>query len=104
MDLSQVLRTAILFLICRPIEAEKNKTLFNDLMAVFRFERMISIASEEDKRWIFRKKREYDGINERNAKAGACKGKVFDNAATLQPMGVRQTPTSVMVCGSIHPH
>ena len=81
MDLSQVSRTAILLLICRAIEAEKNKTLFNDPMAVLCLERLMSIASEEDKRWILREKRMYEGIHERDAKAGARKGKVFDNAA-----------------------
>jgi methyltransferase (TIGR00027 family) len=81
MNLSQVSRTAILLLICRAIEAEKNKTLFNDPMAVLCLERLMSIASEEDKRWILREKRMYEGIHERDAKAGARKGKVFDNAA-----------------------
>jgi O-methyltransferase involved in polyketide biosynthesis len=81
MNLSQVSRTAILLLVCRAIEAEKNKTLFNDPMAVLCLERLMSIASEEDKRWILRKKRMYQGIHERDAKAGARKGKVFDNAA-----------------------
>jgi O-methyltransferase involved in polyketide biosynthesis len=81
MDLSQVSRTAILLLICRAIEAEKNKSVFNDPMAVLCLERLISIASEEDKRWIIREKRMYEGILARDAKAGAQRGKAFDNAA-----------------------
>jgi O-methyltransferase involved in polyketide biosynthesis len=81
MDLSQVSRTAILLLICRAIEAEKNKSEFNDPMAVLCLERLISIAPEEDKRWIISKKRMYEGIQARDAKAGARKGKAFDNAA-----------------------
>jgi len=81
MDLSQVSRTAILLLICRAIEAEKNKSVFNDPMAVLCLERLMSIASEEDKRWIIRKKRMYEGMHARDAKAGAQRGKAFDNAA-----------------------
>jgi methyltransferase (TIGR00027 family) len=81
MDLSQVSRTAILLLICRAIEAEKNKSVFNDPMAVLCLERLMPIASEEEKRWIIRKKRMYEGIQARDAKAGAQRGKVFDNAA-----------------------
>jgi O-methyltransferase involved in polyketide biosynthesis len=81
MDLSQVSRTAILLLICRAIEAEKNKSVFDDPMAVLCLERLISITSEEDKRWIIRKKRNYEGIQARDAKAGVRRVKAFDNAA-----------------------
>jgi O-methyltransferase involved in polyketide biosynthesis len=81
MDLSQVSRTAILLLICRAIEAEKNKSEFNDPMAVLCLERLLSIASEEDKRWIIRKKRMYEGFHERDAKAGVRRVKAYDNAA-----------------------
>jgi methyltransferase (TIGR00027 family) len=81
MDLSQVSRTAILLLICRAVEAEKNKPVFNDPMAVLCLERMISKAAEEDRRWITKKKREYEGFRARDAKAGAKRGKFFDNAA-----------------------
>jgi hypothetical protein len=42
----------------------------------------MSIASEEDKRWIIRRKRMYEGIKGRDAKAGAQKVKRFDNAAS----------------------
>jgi O-methyltransferase involved in polyketide biosynthesis len=76
-DLSQVSRTAIPLLICRAIEAEKNKSVFDDPMAVLCLERMISIASEEDKRWIIRKKRNYEGIQARDAKAGVRRVKAF---------------------------
>jgi O-methyltransferase involved in polyketide biosynthesis len=81
MDLSQISRTAILLLICRAVETEKNKALFNDPMAVLCLERLIAIASEEDRCWIFSKKRMYEGIHQRDAKAGVRKGMVFDNAA-----------------------
>ena len=70
MDLSQVSRTAILLVICRAVESEKNKPVFNDPMAVLCLERLMSITSEEDKRWIIRHKRLYEGIQGRDAKAG----------------------------------
>jgi O-methyltransferase involved in polyketide biosynthesis len=81
MDLSQVSRTAILLLICRAVEAEKDKSGFNDPMAVLCLERLISIASEEDKRWILRRKRMYAGIQARDAKAGVRRVMAFDSAA-----------------------
>lgn len=80
MDLSQVSRTAILLLICRAVQAKQNKSEFNDPMAVLCLERLLSIVSEDDKRWIIRKKRMYEGIQAREAKAGAQRGKVFDHA------------------------
>jgi O-methyltransferase involved in polyketide biosynthesis len=80
MDLSQVSRTAILLLICRAVEAEKNKLGFNDPMAGLCLERLMSIASVEEKRWITRRKRMYEGIQARDAKAGVRRMKAFDNA------------------------
>ncbi len=78
MDLSQVSRTAILLLICRAVEAEKHTAEFDDPMAVLCLERLISSASEVDRRWMLSKKRMYRGSHERDAKAGVRKGKVFD--------------------------
>ncbi len=82
MDLSQVSRTAILLLISRAVQSEKDKSVFNDPMAVLCLERLISIASEEDRRWILKHKRMYEGIQAWDAKAGVLRGKVFDNTAT----------------------
>jgi O-methyltransferase involved in polyketide biosynthesis len=81
MDLSQVSRTAILLLICRAVEAEKNPSEFDDPIAVLCLDRLMSMASEDEKRWIIKRKRMYMGIHERDARAGARRGKVFDNAA-----------------------
>jgi methyltransferase (TIGR00027 family) len=81
MNLSQVSRTAILLLICRAVEAEKNRSLFNDPMAVLGLERLLSLASEEDRRWIIRHKRLYEGIQGRDAEAGVKRGKAFDSIA-----------------------
>jgi O-methyltransferase involved in polyketide biosynthesis len=80
MDLSQVSRTAILLLICRAVEAEKNQPGFYDPMAILCLERLMSSASEEDRRWMTRKKRQYEGIRGRDAKAGTKRGKAFDSA------------------------
>jgi O-methyltransferase involved in polyketide biosynthesis len=81
MDLSNISRTAILTLIARAVAAEKENDLYNDPMAVHCLERLISVASEDDRRWIIREKRIFGGFQVRHAKAGAWRGKVFDNAA-----------------------
>ena len=81
MDLSQVSRTAILLLICRAVEAAKDKSVFNDPMAVLCLERLVSIAPEEDRRWITRMKRRYEGIQARDAKAGVRRVMAFDRLA-----------------------
>ncbi len=81
MDLSQVSRTAILTLICRAIETEKNESAFSDPMAVLCLERLMSIASEAEKRWIVREKRIYTGIQARDTKALARRALAFDHAA-----------------------
>jgi O-methyltransferase involved in polyketide biosynthesis len=83
MDLSQVSRTAILLGICRAVEAEKDPAEFDDPMAVLCLERLLSIASEEEKRWMLRHKRTYAGIQERDAKAGVRRNRAFDHAADL---------------------
>jgi methyltransferase (TIGR00027 family) len=99
MDLSQVSRTGILLLICRAVEAEKPRSEFNDPMAVLCLERLMSIASEEDKRWIIRKKRHYEGLQGRDAKAGALRGKVFDNAANRFIADHPQCTVINLACG-----
>lgn len=81
MELSQVSRTAILLLICRAVETEKNRSVFNDPMAVLCLERLISLASEEEKHWILKKRRNYEGIQARDALTGVRRMKTFDNAA-----------------------
>lgn len=81
MDLSQVSRTAILTLICRAVEAGKDGSGFNDPMAILCLERLISTASDEDRRWITSKQRMYSGLHERDAKAGARRAQAFDQIA-----------------------
>ncbi|MGA9397696.1 MAG: class I SAM-dependent methyltransferase [Anaerolineaceae bacterium] len=81
MDLSQVSRTAILLLICRAVETKRDKPIIDDPMAVLCFEKLLSIASDEDRRWIIRHKRSYEGIHTRDSKAGVRRVKVFDTIA-----------------------
>jgi O-methyltransferase involved in polyketide biosynthesis len=99
MDLSQVSRTAILLLICRAVEAEKNKSIFNDPMAVFCLERLLSIASEEDKRWIIGHQRKYKGIGARDAKAGVRRAMAFDNSANRFIADHPQCTVINLACG-----
>jgi O-methyltransferase involved in polyketide biosynthesis len=81
MDLSQVSRTAILLLICRAVESEKNGTEFPDPMAVLCLERLLSFASPEERQWMLRHKRTYAGIQERDARAGVRRSQAFDRIA-----------------------
>jgi O-methyltransferase involved in polyketide biosynthesis len=81
MDLSLVSRTAIYTLVCRAFEAEKNKSEFDDPMAIMCLERLMSMASEEEKRWIIRVKRRFEGLGERDAKPNVRRAKAFDEIA-----------------------
>ena len=79
MDLSQVSRTAILTLIGHAVESERRQSVLQDPMAVLTLERLLSIASEEEKRWIIKHKRSNEGIQARETKALARRVKAFDN-------------------------
>ena len=81
MDLSPVSRTAILLLICRAVETERAKSAFNDPMAVLCLDRLMSTASDEDRRWMIRHKRRYEGLQGRDARAGVRRAQAFDAAA-----------------------
>ncbi len=50
-------------------------------MAVLCFERLLSVASEEEKHWIMREKRIYGGIQTHHSIDGANRAKVFDDTA-----------------------
>jgi O-methyltransferase involved in polyketide biosynthesis len=99
MDLSQVSRTAILTLICRAIEAEKNKSVFNDPMAILCLERLMSVASEGEKHWIIQKKRMYTGIQANHAKAGARRAKAFDDLVNRYIAGNPKCTVINLACG-----
>jgi O-methyltransferase involved in polyketide biosynthesis len=81
MDLSQVSRTAILLLICRAVESEKNNSEFDDPMSVLCLQRLLTMASADEKRWISKHKRLYAGIQGRDSKAGARRGRTIDAIA-----------------------
>jgi methyltransferase (TIGR00027 family) len=81
MDLSQVSRTAILTLIVRAVASDRENAVFNDPMAVFCLERLISIASAEEKNWIISRKKFYSGISAHDAIAGARRARIFDDIA-----------------------
>lgn len=99
MDLSQVSRTAILLLICRAVVAEKHQSGYHDPMAVLCLERLMSIASEKDRRWIARHKRLYAGIQARDARAGAMRGQAFDNVANRFIAGNPGCTVINLACG-----
>jgi O-methyltransferase involved in polyketide biosynthesis len=80
MDLSDVSRTAILTLIAHVVASEKENIVFNDPMAVLCLERLMSIASAKEKKWIIRQKRM---INTHDARAMARRVETFDNIANL---------------------
>lgn len=78
MNLSEVSQTAILVLVCRAVESEMNNPVFNDPMAVFCLERLLSISSKEEKKRILHWKNMYEGIQARDRKARALTAKSFD--------------------------
>lgn len=100
MNISQISQTAILTLIIRVVMSEKDKAIFNDPMAILCLERLMSIVSEEDKRWIIREKRIFSGIQAHHAKAGVQKRvKVFDDAANRFIADNPQCTVINLACG-----
>ena len=81
MNLSNVSRTAILTLIARVVASEKKNGLYNDPMAVLCYEKLLSLASEEEKAWIMREMRIFGGTQTHHSIDGAKRAKVFDGAA-----------------------
>jgi O-methyltransferase involved in polyketide biosynthesis len=83
MDISPVSRTAILTLVCRVVESEKENCIFNDPMAVLCLERLMSISSEAEKNLIIKWKKMYGGMQARDAKARILTVMSFDSIANL---------------------
>jgi len=79
-NLSPVSRTAILTLLGHVVASEKENVVFNDPMAVLCLERLMSIASAEEKNWIIRQKRL---IATPDARAMARRIEAFDSSANL---------------------
>lgn len=82
MNLSEVSQTAILALLSRVVESEKKNPVIHDPMAILCLERLMSIASEEEKKRILKWKKKYAG-NPRDAKARALTARSFDRIASL---------------------
>jgi methyltransferase (TIGR00027 family) len=99
LNISQVSRTAILTLIARVVASEKDNTIYNDPMAVLCLERLMSVASEEEKRWIIREKRVYGGMQVHHAIGGARRAKVFDDSANRFVADNPQCPVINLACG-----
>lgn len=78
MNLSEVSRTAILPLLCRAVVSERNDPAFNDPMAVLCLEKLLSIASEEEKKRILHWRKKYTGINTRDVNARIMTVRTFD--------------------------
>ena len=68
-------------------------------MAVLCLERLMSTASEEEKRWMIKKKRMYEGIQARDAKAGVRRVKAFDDAANRFIAGNPNCTVINLACG-----
>jgi O-methyltransferase involved in polyketide biosynthesis len=81
MNLSEVSLTAILPLLCRAISSEMNDPVFNDPMAVLCLERLMSLASEEEKVRIMKWRKKYSGINSRDLNARITTVRSFDRIA-----------------------
>lgn len=99
MNLSQVSRTAILTLITRVVTSEKDNAVLNDPMAGLCLERLISIASPEEQNWILGRKRFYRGISAHDAKAGARRARVFDDATNRFIAANPQCTVINLACG-----
>lgn len=82
MNLTQVSRTAILLLICRAVEAERDPAKFPDPMAIKGLAKLLSLVSTEDREWIQRLKKRYSSFHETEARAGVRRGLTFDILAS----------------------
>jgi O-methyltransferase involved in polyketide biosynthesis len=80
MNLSDVSRTAILTLLGHVNASEKKNIVFDDPMAALCLERLMSIASAQEKKWIIRQKRL---IATPDARALARRVETFDTIVNL---------------------
>lgn len=99
MNLSNVSRTAILTLIARVVASEKKNDLYNDPMAALCYERLLAMASEEEKTWIRREMRIYGGTQAHHSIDGAKRAKVFDD---ITNRFIAETPKCTVInlgCG-----
>jgi methyltransferase (TIGR00027 family) len=78
MNISDVSKTAILTLLCRVVKAEQKKPIINDPMAILCFEKLLAVASEEEKRWMLKAKKMYKGILSHDIPPIISRVKYFD--------------------------
>lgn len=83
MNLSEVSNSAILALTCRVVESEKKNPAFNDPMAIFCFDRLMAISSQDEKNRIMKWKKMYARWPGQDAKARALTARSFDSIASL---------------------
>jgi O-methyltransferase involved in polyketide biosynthesis len=83
MKLSEVSQSAILALTCRVVESEKKNPTFHDPMAIYCFDRVMSMASQAEKNRIMKWKKMYARWPGQDAKARALTAISFDNIASL---------------------
>ena len=99
MNISPVSRTAILTLIARVVASEKKNAIYPDPMAVLCLDRLMSVASEEEQRWITREMRIYGGMQVHHAIEGATRAKVFDDSANRFIADHPQCTVINLACG-----
>jgi O-methyltransferase involved in polyketide biosynthesis len=78
MNLSEVSLTAILPLLCRAIQSEREPSTFNDPMAVLCLEKLMALSSEEERKRILKWEKMYTGISSRDSNARIRTVKCFD--------------------------
>jgi O-methyltransferase involved in polyketide biosynthesis len=78
MNLSELSRTAILALLGRVVESGKKDPVFHDPMAVLCLNRLLAVASEEEKTRILKWKKMYSGFNAHDARVRALTARSFD--------------------------
>ncbi len=83
MNLSKVSQTAILILICRVVASKKKTPIFYDPMAVLCLERLITVASAEEKKLMVKWEKMYAGIQARDARARIQTVISFDRITNL---------------------
>lgn len=79
MNLSEVSQSAILALTCRVVASEKKNLAFNDPMAIFCFDRLMSTSSQEEKDRMIKWKKMYARWPGRDAKARTLTARSFDD-------------------------
>ncbi len=79
MNLSNLSRTAVSTLICRSVESELKNSKLHDPMAVQILETLLSISSEEDKKWILKWKKRYGSFWSDDRRQGIERVNKFDN-------------------------